>query len=103
MVATARMPPAKLPWRLPDLASRLAAASVHTLRPLPESEQGEALLARAAARGLEIPTETLAYLMRHAPRDFGTLCRLLDEMDSASLATQRRLTVPLAREVLERD
>lgn len=103
MVATARLPPAKLPWGLPDLASRLAAASVHTLNPLPESEQAEALLSRAAARGLTIPPETLAYLMRHAPRDFGTLCRLLDEMDSASLATRRRLTVPLAREVLERD
>jgi len=102
MVASARVPPAALSWRLPDLASRLTAAVVHRLRPLPEKEQAEALLARAAARGLEVPPETLGYLLRHAPRDFGTLCRLLDEMDTASLATQRRLTVPLARQVIER-
>jgi DnaA family protein len=101
LVASARLPPAALPWRLADLRSRLAAAGVHTLRPLPEVDHAEALLARAAARGLEIPAETLAYLQRHAPRDFGALCALLDRLDSASLATHRRLTVPLAREVLE--
>jgi DnaA family protein len=101
LVATARMPPAALPWQLADLHSRLAAATVHSLKPLPEKDQGEALLARAAARGLEIPPETLAYLLRHAPRDFGALCRLLDRLDSASLAAHRRITVPLAREVLE--
>jgi len=101
LVVAARLPPSALPWRLPDLRSRLAAASVHTLHPLPEPDHAEALLARAAARGLEIPPETLAYLQRHAPRDFGALCGLLDRLDSASLATHRRLTVPLAREVLE--
>jgi len=101
LVVAARLPPAALPWRLPDLRSRLAAASVHTLKPLPEADHAEALIARAAARGLEIPPETLAYLQRHAPRDFGALCTLLDRLDSASLATHRRLTVPLAREVLE--
>lgn len=102
MVVASRVSPAGLALRLPDLASRLAAAQVHVIKPLPEAEQAEALVARAAARGLDIPPETLAYLMRHAPRDFGALCRLLDEMDAAALAGQRRLTVPLAREVLER-
>jgi DnaA family protein len=101
LVVAARLPPAALPWQLADLRSRVAASSVHTLKPLPEQDQAEALLARAAARGLEIPSETLSYLLRHAPRDFGALCRLLDRLDDASLATQRRLTVPLAREVLE--
>lgn len=102
LIVSAQRPPARSGFRLPDLASRLGAASVHVLRPLPEEEQAEALLARAAARGLEIPPETLSYLLHRAPRDFGTLCRLLDEMDDASLASRRRLTVPLAREVLDR-
>lgn len=101
LVCAARLPPAKLPWSLPDLRSRLAAASVHVLKPLPEADQPDALAARAAARGLELPAETLAYLLRHAPRDFGRLCRLLDAMDAASLASQRRLTVPLAKQVLD--
>lgn len=102
LVLAACEPPAATPFTLPDLASRLAAASVHALQPLPESEHAEALAARAASRGLDLPPETLVYLLRHAPRDFGALCRLLVELDAASLATRRRITVPLAREVLER-
>lgn len=102
LIVSAQRPPARVSFGLADLASRFSASSVHVLRPLPETEQAEALLARAAARGLDIPAETLSYLLHHAPRDFGALCRLLDELDRASLATQRRLTVPLARQVLER-
>lgn len=102
LVVSARVPPGRIAFSLPDLASRFAAASLHVLKPLPEEDQAEALLARAAARGLEVPAETLTYLLRRAPRDFGALCRLLDALDSASLASHRRLTVPLVREVLER-
>lgn len=102
LVVAAREPPGAIGFALPDLASRFAAASVHVLKPLAEAEQAEALAARAASRGLELPPETLGYLLRHAPRDFGALCRLLSELDEASLATQRRITIPLAREVLER-
>lgn len=102
LVLAARQPPAATAFALPDLASRFAAGSIHALQPLPEAEQPEALAARAASRGLDLPPETLAYLLRHAPRDFGALCRLLQELDSASLATRRRITVPLAREVLEK-
>lgn len=102
LVVSAQRPPARLGFGLADLASRFSAASVHVLRPLPEEQLAEALLSRAAARGLDFPAETLHYVLNRAPRDFGALCRLLDALDSASLATGRRLTVPLAREVLDR-
>ncbi len=101
LALAAREPPAQGAIRLPDLASRLAAASVRPLHPLPESAQGGALLARAAAQGLELPEDALQFLLRRAPRDFAALCRLLDALDAASLASQRRLTVPLVRDVLE--
>ncbi|MCU0975889.1 MAG: DnaA regulatory inactivator Hda [Steroidobacteraceae bacterium] len=102
LVVAAREPPARSGFALPDLASRFAAASVLPLRPLREESQGEALAGRAAAQGLDLPEDTLQYLLRRAPRDFAALCRLLDEVDVASLAAQRRLTVPLVREVLDR-
>jgi DnaA family protein len=95
--------PAATPVRLPDLASRLAASEVHRLEPLAEAEQALALQARAARRGLELPDETLGFLTRRAPRDFATLCRMLDALDTESLAAQRRLTVPFVREWLARN
>lgn len=94
--------PAATAIRLPDLASRLAASEVHRLEPLAESAQPEALRRRAARRGLELPDETLAFLTRRAPRDFATLCRMLDALDIESLAAQRRLTVPFVRDWLAR-
>jgi DnaA family protein len=75
---------------------------VHRLGPLAESDQPAALRHRAGRRGLELPDETLAFLMRRAPRDFATLCRMLDALDTESLAAQRRLTVPFVRDWLAR-
>ena len=94
--------PAATPIRLPDLASRLAASEVHRLEPLAESDQPAALRRRAERRGLELPEETLGFLTRRAPRDFATLCRMLDALDAEALAAKRRLTVPFVRDWLAR-
>lgn len=95
--------PAATAVQLADLASRLSASEVHRLEPLAEPEQAAALQARAAKRGLELPDETLGFLTRRAPRDFATLCRMLDALDTESLAAQRRLTVPFVRDWLARN
>ncbi|HET7757504.1 MAG TPA: DnaA regulatory inactivator Hda [Steroidobacteraceae bacterium] len=100
LVLAAPAPPALLSWALPDLASRLAAAAVFQLRPLDESEQRQALQLRARLRGLELPEETWQWLRRRYPRDMRRLYQLLDTLDEAALAAQRRLTVPFIREVL---
>ena len=102
LACSAKVPPAGAAFALPDLASRMSASVVHRLQPLAERDQGLALRRRAAHRGLELPDDTLSYLTRRAPRDFGALCRLLDALDTEALAAQRRLTVPFVRQVLER-
>jgi DnaA family protein len=101
LVVSANAPPAALPIALADLASRLAASVVFQLRPLDEAEQGQALVARARALGVELPEEALQYLQRRLPRDLGVLCDALDRLDSAALSRQRRLTVPFVRSVLQ--
>jgi DnaA family protein len=94
-------PPAALPLRLPDLRSRLLAASVYQLHDLDEDGRIEVLESRARRRGLLLPRESAEWLVRHLPRDLDTLCGVLDRLDVASLAAQRRLTVPFLRQVLE--
>jgi DnaA family protein len=42
----------------------------------------------------------LDWLLRRVGRDLGGLARLFDRLDRASLAAQRRLTVPFLREAL---
>ena len=102
LVMAARSPPALIGWALADLGSRCTAAAVQPLRPLDEAEQQEALRLRARLRGLELPEETSRWLQRRYPRDMRRLYELLDALDEAALAAQRRLTVPFIREVLSR-
>jgi DnaA-homolog protein len=100
LILAAQVPPALLEWALADLGSRCAAAAVFQLRLLEEEEQHAALQLRARLRGLELPDETWHWLRKRFPRDMRTLYQLLDALDEAALAAQRRLTVPFIREVL---
>lgn len=101
LVCAASAAPSLVPVALPDLASRLASSLVWQLRALPEDTIPVALQARAHALGLGLPDETLQYLLRRLPRGYAELCDVLDRLDGAALARQRRLTVPFVRTVLE--
>jgi DnaA-homolog protein len=100
LILAAQAPPALVSWALADLGSRCAAGTVLQLRLLDEEERHAALQLRAHLRGLELPDETWQWLQRRFPRDMRTLYELLDTLDEAALAAQRRLTVPFIREVL---
>jgi DnaA-homolog protein len=101
MMVASVAPPASLSFALPDLRSRLLAAAVHQLHELDESGQLAALRLRAARRGLDLSDDAALYLVRRLPRDLHTLCGVLDQLDEASLAAQRRLTIPFLRETLD--
>lgn len=101
LYVTSTAPPASLEFRLPDLRSRLLAGSVHQLQELDAAGQADALRLRAARRGLELAPEGALYLVHRLPRDMHSLCAVLDRLDEASLAAQRRLTVPFLRAALE--
>ena len=51
-------------------------------------------------RGFALSDEVAAYLLSRLPRDLPTLNRVIELLDRHSLARQRPLTVPLAREAL---
>jgi DnaA-homolog protein len=102
LVFAASLPPRQLEWRLEDWRSRAAACVVYHVRDLDEAGRAQALKLRAAQRGLTLPAETLDYLMKRVPRDLPSLLDLLDELDEASLAAQRRLTIPFIRDALEK-
>jgi DnaA family protein len=101
LLYAARALPSAMPLTLPDLRSRLAQCTQIALSTLPEAERREVLVRRAEARGLQLDESVLDHLFRHYGRDLGTLTALLDRLDRASLAAQRRITVPFLRGVLE--
>ncbi|HET6430692.1 DnaA regulatory inactivator Hda [Dyella sp.] len=89
--------PAELGIALPDLRSRLGACAQFALRPLDDGERRQVLKAQAAARGIELDEAVLDWLFARYARDLGALLDLLDRLDQASLAAQRRITVPFLR------
>jgi DnaA-homolog protein len=101
LLFAARENPAHVDFGLADLKSRLASSAVFAVRELNDEEQLEALYLRAHLRGFELPPETAKYLQRRFPRDMRTLCEILDTLDDAAFAAQRRITVPFIRDVVD--
>lgn len=101
LLISARVLPSMLPIALKDLASRLAASAQLKILALDDTEQCAALTLRAARLGLELPHDVAQFMVRRLPRDMSSLCDALDSLDRASLATQRKLTLPFVRTVLE--
>ena len=100
LIYSAREMPSALAWALPDLASRLEQCTRLALEPLDEAGRRAVLRERAGRRGMELDDAVLDYLFRRVGRDLGSLTALLDRIDRASLAAQRRITVPFLRGVL---
>jgi DnaA family protein len=100
LLYTGRAAPDGLGLALPDLRSRLAQCPRIVLSALDDAGRRAVLLDRARRRGLVLEPAALEWLLRRSGRDLGGLTRLLDRLDKASLAAQRKLTVPFLREVL---
>lgn len=101
LIYAARGLPATLPLALPDLRSRLAQCTLLALRALDDDGRAAVLRQRAASRGLVFDEAALDWLMRRHSRDLSDLGALFERLDRASLAAQRRLTVPFLKQVLE--
>ena len=101
LVAAGSHPPAGLGVR-PDLATRLAWGLVYEVRGLSDADKAVAMNERALEHGFELPQEVCEYVLRHGRRDLPSLIALIDALDRCSLETRRPITVPLAREVMNR-
>ncbi len=97
LVTAGARPPRELGLKLPDLATRLGWGAVYALRPLDDAGRIGAVQLRARNRGLEMPDDVARYILARYPRDLDSLFVLLDRLDTASLASQRRLTIPFLR------
>jgi DnaA family protein len=102
LLVSAQCSPLSLPIKLPDLSSRLSWGLCYQLHPLDDPQKVTALIEDAARRGLEMSEESALYILRHTPRDMGSLRQLLEDLDQASLEAQRRLTIPFIKTILQR-
>lgn len=102
VLAAGQMPPADLKLR-DDLRTRLGWGHVYGLKVLVEAERRAVLRQEADARGLFLSDEVMSYMLNRFSRDLGSLMQLLDHLDHYALQTQRALTIPLVRAMLENE
>ncbi|HZT55516.1 MAG TPA: DnaA regulatory inactivator Hda [Burkholderiaceae bacterium] len=99
LVAAGRVPPIDLPLR-EDLRTRLGWGHVFAVQPLGEAEARATLRRVADRRGIFLSDDVMDYLLTRFARDLKHLIAQLDRLDEFSLSTQRRITVPLLKQML---
>ena len=70
------------------------------LQNLNDEDKAEVLCLKSRGLGLELPLSVAQYLIHHYDRDLGLLMALLDRLDRASLAAQRKVTIPFVKSQL---
>ncbi|MDB5764852.1 MAG: DnaA regulatory inactivator Hda [Herminiimonas sp.] len=100
LIATGAVAPAVLPVR-EDLRTRLGWGLIYQVHGLTDEEKIAALTHAAHARGLALSPGVIPYLITHFQRDMRSLSAMLDALDRYSLETQRSITLPLLRSLLQ--
>ena len=100
VLAAGDQAPLGLPLR-EDLRSRMGWGHIFRLHLLTEPERRAVLRQEADSRGVFIGDDVMDYMLTHFSRDLGHLLELLELLDGYSLQTQRPITIPLIRSMLE--
>ena len=103
LLMTARDAPARLNFRLPDLASRIGALPAVAVAGPDDTLLAAVLVKLFADRQLDVPPELIEYLLARMERSFEAARRLVATLDQRALELRRPITVPLARDVLAMD
>lgn len=101
LLFTARLAPGRWQGRLPDLATRLRALPTVAIG-APDDETIAAVLVKLFSdRQLAASEAVVVYLLSRIERSFEAARAVVEAIDAASLAGHRRVSVSLARAVLE--
>jgi len=101
LLVSSRTQLSELNISLPDLASRLAWGLHLPLMPLEDHDKLAVINMHSTALGLSLPADVQQYLLKHHERNVAALIETVENLHRAALTNKRRITVPLAREVLK--
>lgn len=100
LIISGNHPPAMMPIRLADLRSRLGWGLVIQLNELSDEEKINTLKLHAIKRGFDLPESVGQFLLNRCSRNMHDLHHLLNRLDDASLAAQRKITIPFVKSTL---
>ncbi|MFU8816067.1 MAG: DnaA regulatory inactivator Hda [Pseudomonadales bacterium] len=100
LLVSAGIAAGQLQCRYPDLASRLRGLPAYQLRALDDAGKARVLERLARERGLQLTEPVLDFWLARSARDLSELLLQFERLDVAAMAAQRRVTVPLVKQVL---
>lgn len=101
LILSASCPPNALGISLPDLLTRLNWGLTLKIQAFDDNDKIAALTHKAQQMGFEIAPQAARFLLTRYDRDLPSLWLLLDKLDKASLAAQRKLTIPFLKAILD--
>ena len=84
-----------------DLRTRLGWGHVFQLHALGEAARRSVLRRAADERGVFLSDEVMDYMLTRFARDLASLMQLLQQLDAYALRTQRAVTIPLIKSMLD--
>lgn len=100
LIISGSQSPTTLPIKLLDLRSRLSWGLVIQLIELNDEDKVTTLKLHAAKRGFDLPESVGHFLLSRCSRSMHDLHQLLNRLDDASLAAQRKITIPFVKNIL---
>ncbi len=100
VLAAGSVPPSDLALR-EDLRTRLGWGHIFQLQVLSEPERRAVLRQQADERGVFLSDDVMDFMLNRFSRDLSSLTQLLDQLDGYALQTQRAITIPLIKAMLE--
>ncbi|WP_196157778.1 DnaA regulatory inactivator Hda [Reinekea sp. G2M2-21] len=92
--------PLHLTLTLADLKSRLSSGLTLQLIPMGDEDRVDWVIWKGRRRGLVIERDVAEFLITRHNQNMSELVATFDQLDSASLAEKRRITIPFLKQVL---
>lgn len=101
LLMTSSLPPQNLPFRLPDLTSRLLALPCVQILQADDTVLAGAMRKQFSDRQMKIDDEVIAYILPRVERSLSKVKELVEHLDRVAMAQRKNITVPFVKYVLE--
>ena len=100
LLILAKEAPASMPWRLADVASRLAAINTAQITAPDDNLLKHLLRKLSDDRGMALDDEMISYIVKRMERSFGAANMIIDALDEISITEKKKVTMNMVRNIL---
>jgi DnaA family protein len=100
LIISANVSATSIALEIDDLKSRLSWDQVYQIKPASDELKIQILKQKAKLRSFELGDDVIEFIIRRVDRDLTSLIAILDQIDHASLAAKRKITIPFVKELI---